>query len=371
MAGGMAGRARLYAGLSAGLVAAALLLPLPPGAEPASRVNVPWQAADGALWHVGLTRASVDAFLAQRETRLLAEQDALVAEVTRAIDAELAVLFGGLLSRLPAYADWVYGWIDSYIAAYRVLGGFAREQLETRGADPAGTLNAKMQAVAKERFEALVLAPVLQEEALDAASRRLHGLLDHTWRQSLARDEAAWEAFLTGEPSRSARPAPAASSPAPPHACDAASLAAVDESGRRFFPGPDRITTPEQSDLLALRFGRPFAARGAILAVRLGMGFGGAAFPAGPLALIGQVNPGVVTAVIATTAVLWCGDYLINYIDGALNRATFEAELVDRLSRTQASERAYLARQLAVMITTAYASTLKCSPAVQAMASRG
>ena len=311
-------------------------LPVTPAREAApTAVGVPWVADDGTAFAVMVEGADLRAFLAARAERLSAEADRISAEMEGLAGAGSKSVFVPLIERVPKFTDWVYGWVESYFAAYLiaeraverlVLGD---EQGKSVGAGAA--IEGALRAVVSEKFEQIVVRPVGPEDQLARNRERLGRSVANEWQALLERDRQHWDEFLFA---RSQAGRPLDDGDANLTICAIVPELTGLPDGEQ---GLSRQLAPEQADLFAMRFARPFAARISVLGLRLaGVGptFGAAgAIGAG----LGAAGSFAVAWTVAT-ATIWTVDYMINWIDGALYRAEFEALLVGALAEAEARE---------------------------------
>ena len=106
------------------LVGAMTLLALGLGARAAAVRDLPTVELAGppdrSTFAVEIDEAELAEFLRRRASPA-AQGDRLAGIARTALAAESGPMLNALL-RVPAYVDWVYGWVDGYIAAFRVIG---------------------------------------------------------------------------------------------------------------------------------------------------------------------------------------------------------------------------------------------------------
>ena len=115
-------------------------------------------------------------FLDAREAALDGERARLAAIGSGTLDSEIGGTITELMVRVPAYVDWVYDWIDGYIAAFRVLGRgghawFAAEKAGTAALVPS--VAEAMHEVSAEQLDKLVVGPVDPAARLQKAFSRV------------------------------------------------------------------------------------------------------------------------------------------------------------------------------------------------------
>src|SRR4051794_24567693 len=162
-------------------------------------VRLLWTAPTGGTFSVDVPPNDLEAFLDTREGALEAEQARLAAIGSGTLASEIGGTATELMIRVPAYVDWVYDWIDGYIAAFRVLGrgGHAWFTSETpRTAALVPSITEAMHEVSAEQLAKLVVDPVDPATRLQRASFRVDRILTDEWRRVLARDQTRWLDFL-------------------------------------------------------------------------------------------------------------------------------------------------------------------------------
>lgn len=305
--------------------------------SPPASAEILWHADDGTAFRMSVPRDAAERFAAER--RMVAEQAvaALDARLRASAEDEAAAVARRMMAGLPDFADWLYGWVDSYVASYMIAVRAAQSVGEAvRGGEPVrpvASLEAAMHAVVGEQFRRRVVDPAAPGPAMTAAAERLDSILDRELRRLGAIERAAWDAFVRREGTVLGR------ADAPPAACDGATVAASSES---------RLSALQldQDNLVALRFLRPYAARGALVGLRAGFG-DALGLPGGSgLSVAALAAPGALLTLAATTAVVWSLDWLINRADAALNRAELEAVLATAIESAWRAEAAAQAARL-------------------------
>jgi len=343
--------------------------PLPPRAPAGPAVGVPWLADDGTAFEVVVHAADLDTFLARRTAWLDAERARIRTTVEQLAEVEANAVFVRLIERVPRFTDWVYGWVESYFAAY-LIAERAIEQLIF--GDEKGNSVAMSDAVAggfrhvvSEKFEQIVLRPVGPQAALAANWDRLVNEVQREWRGVLARDRELWDEFLFASSKVGRKPDPEV---------PGAPICAVATGLDRLSLDPERLRErldPEQADLFALRFARPYAARVTIIGLRFaGLGptlgtagasgaFGVGVGAAGSVALISA----------AVSTAIWVLDYAINVVDEALYRSEFESRVVGALMTAERLEAEESGSRAAAVIDDAITALSRCGapPVVAAL----
>lgn len=323
-----------------------------------------WTAAgEGGTFRVAVPAGEADAFLAGRRAALAAERERLLEIGAAAVTLASGEILTELLLRVPAYVDWVYGWIDGYVAAFKVIARGTRGWLGA-GAGAGGPRPAYRDAmveVARAELEAIVVRPVDPVARMGAALDRLDAALADEWRRVLARDRGRWLGLLAAhaQGARRAEPSAAAVAGCAP-AGPTAAAPPLDGAALTLAPAL------AQEELLVWRVTRPFAIRVAAVATRAAVGAAslsgggvlgfGAAPTAGAAAL----------SLAATSAAVWSLDYGLNQVDAALHRDRLAAEVSGALARTVADAQAALRGRLAQRVDRALADLAACPSAAAA-----
>lgn len=313
-------RALLAAG-AASVVAALALAVLAPVfmrlsmswvAEPAAAASLPVQEAQAAADDRDLL-ARQRAFLAAERVRLHQLADQAVATAT-------TIQFGAMRLRAPAYASWAYGWVQSYVTSYQIIGrGFAGGFQHLTSGQPGSTIDAvtaEATGVVREHFRDLVVQPEKTQKALDTEWTRVAEFLD----QEFVRIERRQEEALLVLRSQSS---PAAEAPRP--------------SG---VPAQNRSNLTAETpdiDTVLVRSARPMAARAGILILRL-TEVGSVAAIVGSLGISFGPLTGIAVGVVGL-GLVWGIDYLINSIDAALHRDELESHALAFVDALEAETR--------------------------------
>jgi hypothetical protein len=346
----MTGRRRAAGPVAAGLLA---LLATGAGPRPPSAADAPvmltWQPAGAAEgFRLAVPRSDLAGFLAERAATLEAERAALQRRAAEALAQDLAMLEVALLRGLPDFADWAYGWVESYVTAYVVLGEVLSGQLapgpEGRPR-PWRAYRTALDGVVAERFAALMVAPAGLQDWQAGAQARLEAVLREGWAASLSAEQTAWDAFL-------GRRAKVAGRGVAEPGCTVAAPTAL-------LPVPSP-GVPDENLRMTLRAVRPFAGRGGLLALRLGLG-AGAAEITGLVGVVLQPSLTGIASIASGFLTLWTGDWLLSRIDGAVNRAGFEAAAVGAVRGIRAEVEAGAGAALAASLEAAFAARRGCA----------
>jgi hypothetical protein len=333
-------------------------------AEELPTVELRWTAPDRTTYAVAVPQPGLDLFLRERDHNLTAEGGRLVAIADLALAAEAAPVLNALLLRVPDYVDWVYGWIDGYIAAFKVIGRAVHSLATGERADLFSTA---MRAVGGAELQRLVIEPARPAARMAAALARLDGILADEWRRLLARDQARWRAFL-GKHAGSARRVSAGAG-ADVGQCVAAEPSA---SGEVLDEGAVAAAGVNgQSELYVWRITRPFATRLGALATRLAVG---ASSLAGTT-ILGFGNPttagGVALSFAATSSAVWSIDYGLNRLDRALHSDLLSAQVSEGLAAAMATQERTLSEHVSARIAAAVVDLAACAERLQPVIARG
>lgn len=236
---------------------------------------------------------------------------------TRMAETRLAEPFAAMEDRVPAYGDWVYGWMSSIYIGLGLAGDAAwsaGRQVWSTGSFNPDALVADLESSVARAFDAQVVRPVEATAALEAR-----------WAAVIARLQAfdrrlAADRLARGAPAEVARPWLDDWAPGVP--------AALRRGPRAIFTG-DGVDY-EKADLILARSVRPISTRvlssaTRMIVVPLTAMAGGAAFvPVVDITTFGGAN--VFSGALVTG--LWTMDFAINWADTVWNRPGFEAELV-------------------------------------------
>ncbi|MBM3535680.1 MAG: hypothetical protein FJX60_21925 [Alphaproteobacteria bacterium] len=265
----------------------------PPAVSPVAAQTPPAAASDNA------SRERLRAQIATDRARLHQFAD-------QAVATAVAIEFGAMRLRAPAYADWAYGWVQSYVTSYQIIGRALTGALDHWVfGGPGSIMDAatnEASNVVREHFQRLVVQPELTQKALDIEWSRVTDLLNREFDAVEARQSAALVA-LTGRWS----------------VTEAQSLRPISEVDAL------SIETPDINAVL-VRSARPMAARAGIIALRL-TEIGSVAAIVGSLGISFGPLTGIVVGVGGGLVIAWGIDYVINLIDAELHRDELVAHM--------------------------------------------
>jgi hypothetical protein len=321
-----------------------------PGAPPPpAEAALVWQASGATeAFRLVVPSHALAEFLAMREAALREERASLRRRAEEALSHDFAALESALLRGLPDFADWAYGWVESYVTAYVVLGDVVGRQVAP---GPEGRLapwedyRRALDALVAERFGEVVVRPAGLDRWAEATGARLGAVLEAGWAASLASEGVAWEGFLAKEARVTGRFAPGTG-------C-AASLPAV------ALP-PATPEAPDHGGLMTLRALRPFVGRGGLIALRLGVGGGSGEVTGLVMTLLQPSFSGLASAVTGVVG-LWAGDWIISRLDAALHRGRFEAAVASAIAAHRATAMAASLAAVEEALAAAYASRTRCA----------
>jgi len=229
---------------------------------------------------------------------------------------------------VPALGEWAYGWVQSYLNAWRMLLQMARGVAEVQADAPFSEQMARRMAEPlRAEFRQRVLAPARIAEGLEADFRSAARLLDEHWALTLTQ---ATGLLLAAPPLPAGTP--------PPPRLDFSAM------GGSFAPAlmtlaprdPLEVAVEDGAEpqALFLRSMRPIAARMAGAAVRIS--------EAGSFLLAGGAFgyalggvPGVAVGSVGSIGAFWALDWAFSRVDAAVNRAGFEAQALDVLDQAE------------------------------------
>ncbi|HEV7457039.1 MAG TPA: hypothetical protein VGN96_09700 [Roseococcus sp.] len=296
------------------LLGGAALLAGLSGSRAEARLAVAVIAPDGAC----VARILPAAALAGVETRLAEEAERLAAMAGRLMADAAAARLAEARERVPAFGDWAYGWVQSYVTSYQVLGRMLRGLVApTPEADQAGWAERLVEEVSqpmREAFGARVLPPDLADGLL-ADLRHAAGVLDLAWQAALRR-EAAMLAALE-----------AAAAPGAPVAARLDLRAAGQSLVPDLAVPPAAVGAlhPGDAGVTLLRTIRPMAARVGAAVLRASEA-GSIVAAAGALGFAMGGASGVALGAAAGMGASWTLDWGLSRLDSALHRGEFEAQ---------------------------------------------
>ncbi len=298
-------------------------------AEPAAAASPPVQEAQAA--------ADDRDLLARQRAFLAAERERMHQLAGEAVSTATAIEFGAMRMRAPGYASWAYGWVQSYVTSYQIIGrGFAGGFQHLTSGQPGSTIDAmtaEVSGVVREHFREQVVQPGRTQKALDAEWSRVAELLDQEFARVARRQDEALAALRVPSPPAAGLPR---SSSVPTQ--DRGSLAAE---------------TPD-IDTILVRSARPMAARAGILVLRL-TEVGSVAAIVGSLGISFGPLTGLAVGVIGI-GLVWGIDYVINSIDAALHRDALESHALAFVDALEAETRQRLTTAFRAEIDTRFAA---------------
>jgi hypothetical protein len=310
-------------GLPAAAAGLALLLLAP--MLPATAAPVAVVMPDGRCL---LRNAPADA-LAALEAALAEEAARLRHTTARQLGDAAAMRLAMAREGVPAFGDWAYDWVQSYITSYRVLAlaakGLAEGVVEGDPDSLVERITDGMAMPVREAFRSRVLAPAIPPEALVADLRHVSLLVDGAWAEALAaaaRDAGQW---------------PVSAVAAAPRIDFVAAAASVGAAMVAVAPAdPLALIVEEGADAgtVFLRSMRPMAARLGAVVVRLSE-TGSILATTGAFGYALGGLPGVAVGAAGGIGLSWGIDWLFNRVDASLNRRAFEAQALEAISRAE------------------------------------
>ncbi|MGG5886846.1 hypothetical protein ACLF3G_06865 [Falsiroseomonas sp. HC035] len=271
--------------------------------------------------------AAWDARLEETAARLRALSARLLADAA-------AMRLATAREAVPAFGDWAYDWVQSYMTAYRVLGLAARGLAEGVAEADAATLPDRialaMAIPVREAFRQRVLDPAIPAEALAADRLHVAVLVDAEWRQAvaaMARDAALLPRAVTIAPGAVAAMRVDFAAATRPIAPWLAEAGPADPMALLAEEGAD-------SGMVFLRAMRPMAARLGALALRVSEA-GSLVATGGAFGYALAGSPGVALGLAGGVGLSWGVDWAFNRVDSALNRQAFEAQALDAIDRAE------------------------------------
>lgn len=274
-----------------------------------------------------MAHAVAPATLARIEAELHEEAQRLAAKAGRMMADAAAARLAEARERVPAFGEWAYGWVQSYVTSYRVLGRLLHGLAVSAQAGPddalAQRLLEEVSQPMREAFGQRVLPPGLVE-GLATDMRHTAAVLDQAWQAALGRAAAELAA-------------------APPASATAAVRLDLATAGHSLLPGlamaPQGVTAfgvgaPADASAAVLRAVRPMAARAGAAVLRASEA-GSIVAAAGALGYaLGGIS-GVVVGAVTGMGVSWTLDWGLSRVDSALHRSGFEAEALAALDQAE------------------------------------
>lgn len=319
--------------LGAVLLGSMVFLGALPESQAEDRTAIAVFSADGDC----AVRAVHATTVARVEAALEEEAERLADMASRLMTDAAAARLAEARERVPAFGDWAYGWVQSYVTSYRVLGRVLRG-LAAPAEGEKGLAARLVQEAAqpmREGFAERVL-PADLTAGLEEDLRHAAILLEQAWRAALARAAAEFDAT---PPARGAQAVPRPDLAAAGHsvandiATAAGDLVAVAEED------------PSEALGALLRSARPMAGRAGAAVLRAGES-GSAIAAAGALGYALGGLPGVLVGAAGGIGVSWTVDWGLSRLDAALHRDAFEAQALARLDAMEQQIAAQSARRV-------------------------
>ncbi|NKC32287.1 hypothetical protein [Falsiroseomonas selenitidurans] len=305
-----------------------LVLLLACGALPAQAGPMAVRMPNGACSFLDIPAATLEAW----QKRLDAEQARLEAMAGRLLAEAAAMRLAAAREAVPAFGDWAYDWVESYLTAWRVLGLAAKGLAEgVAAADTealADRLARNMAGPVRDAFRSRVLEPAIPPAALLADRAHAASLVAHGWQgalRGLALEAAALPRLTPIAPAAVALPRLDLNGAARLEleaTEDADPLALVVEEGA-------------DTNTVFLRSMRPMAARLGALVLRVSEA-GSIVATGGAFGYALGGTPGVALGMAGGVGVSWGLDWVLNRVDSALNRPAFEAQALEAIDRAEA-----------------------------------
>lgn len=244
--------------------------------------------------------------------------------VRRTLGTGVSLSFGEVRQRVPAYGDWAYGWVESYVTSYELVirGLLAGVQAGAAPWDPE--VRAAIAGAARRfvfnRFDQLVVRPARLPERLHEEWAAATSLAESEWGVARARSRAAVARFLGEHCPEVPGPATADGDGGP--SLRTASGRPLASAGT--IEGIYRLDGAGDAETIFLRSTRPFGARLAIMLARLTEA--GSAIAVGGIFGIGGLT-GPISGFVGVLATVWTLDWAINRGDELIHRASMEQEL--------------------------------------------
>jgi len=310
-------------GIRAAVVLGLLLFTLPAWAAPMAVRN-----PDGSC---GLRDVPEAALLAW-DQHLATEAARLEGMAHRLLADAAAMRLAPAREAVPAFGDWAYGWVQSYMTAYRVLGlaarGLAEGVVEADAASLPDRIAQGMATPVREAFRTRVLAPAIPPAALAQDRAHVRDVIGAEWRLAVAgvaQQAQALPRVSLIAPGAVAVPRVDLWAAARPladwQAADADPMALVVEEGA-------------ETGTVFLRSMRPMAARLGAVALRVSEA-GSIVATSGAFGYALGGSPGVALGMVGGVGLSWGLDYVLNRVDSALHREAFEAQALEAIDRAE------------------------------------
>lgn len=230
-----------------------------------------------------------------------AREDRLAALGRRMLEDSVAARFGEARMRVPEFGDWAYGWAQSYLTSYRIIGRalsrLGDAAVHERIPDPEALAHDLAEPV-RAAFRDRVTEPSFGDGAFRRDMAYIARTLAGQW-PSCPNLEVRLSEALALDPA-------------------------------------DRLAEAAGAETVFLRSLRPMAAR--LGAVTLRVSEAGSVVGAlGYLGWSAAGVPGIVAGAAGGIGLAWGVDWMINRVDAGLNRAGFEAQAQRAIGIAEAS----------------------------------
>ncbi len=307
---------------------AAVALALLIFAQPALAAPMAVRNPDGSCGLRDVPEAALQAW----DSHLAAEAARLEGMAHRLLADAAAMRLAPAREAVPGFGDWAYGWVQSYMTAYRVLGLAARNLAEGVAEADASSLPDRiaqgMATPVREAFRTRVLEPAIPPAALALDRAHVRDVIVAEWQLAVtevARQAQALPRVSLIAPGAVAVPRVDLLAAARPladwQAVEADPMALVVEEGA-------------ETSTVFLRSMRPMAARLGAVALRVSEA-GSIVATSGAFGYALGGTPGVALGVAGGVGLSWGLDYVLNRVDSALNREAFEAQALEAIERAE------------------------------------
>jgi hypothetical protein len=235
--------------------------------------------------------------------------DRLVSLGQRMLEDSVALRFGAARRLVPEFGAWTYGWAQSYLTSYRIIGR-ALAQLGEAASQPGAlptpeAIAHDLAEPVRAAFREHVTQPSLGDGGFAADMAYLARTLDQEWRSQ-------------------------AGAVAPGDGLEPRLAEAL-----RIDPAA-QLADAVGTETVFLRSMRPMTARLGALTLRVSEA-GSAVAALGYLGWSMSGAPGVAAGAAAGIGLAWAADWAINRIDAGLNRAAFEAQAMAAIGLAEAA----------------------------------
>lgn len=283
------------------------------------------RSPDGSCALRDVPEAALEAW----DSQLANEAARLEAMAFRLMADAAAMRMAPAREAVPAFGDWAYGWVQSYMTAYRVLGMAARKLAEGVVEADAATLPDRiaqgMAGPVRDAFRNRVLEPAIPPGALAEDRAHLRQVIGAEWRlavMDVARQAAALPRVSLIAPGAVAVPR-----------VDLLAAARMLADWETPESDPMRLVAEDGTDAggIFVRSLRPMAARLGAVVLRVSEA-GSVIATTGAFGYALGGAPGVAMGVTGGIGLSWGIDWALNRVDAALNRDAFEAQALDAIA---------------------------------------